>query len=89
LEDTFEAELAKALQEEEETKRIETISPDQIPEEEEEELKFDFEEGTKRGPQVEVAPSSTLQRDRENNRSAGKTRKASSRKERKAVCPGS
>src|SRR4030042_953952 len=50
LEDTFEAELAKALQEEAETKRIEAISPDQIPEEAEEELKFDFEEYTKLGP---------------------------------------
>ena len=47
LEDTFEAELAKALQEESETKRIEALSPDQIPEEEEEELRFDFGEGTK------------------------------------------
>jgi len=47
LEDTFEAELAKALQEESETKRIEAVSPDQIPEEEEEELRFDFEEGIK------------------------------------------
>jgi len=62
LEDTFEAELAKALQEESETKRIETLSPDQIPEEEEE-LRFDFEEGVKREPQVEAAPSSTLQRE--------------------------
>ena len=34
LEDTFEAEIAKALQEESETKRIEALSPDQIPEEE-------------------------------------------------------
>src|SRR4030042_6358997 len=57
LEDTFEAELAKALQEEEETKRIETISPDQIPEEEEEELKFDFEEGTTRPAGLETAPA--------------------------------
>jgi predicted Zn finger-like uncharacterized protein len=63
LEDTFEAELAKALQEESETKRIETLSPDQIPEEEEEELRFDFEEGTKRQPQLEPGPASTLQRE--------------------------
>jgi len=63
LEETFEAELAKALQEESETKRIETLSPDQIPEEEEEELRFDFEEGVKREPQVEAAQSSTLQRE--------------------------
>ena len=63
LEDTFEAELAKALQEEAETKRTEAISPDQIPEEEEEELKFDFEEGIKREPQLEPSPSSTLQRE--------------------------
>ena len=63
LEDTFEAELAKALQEEAETKRIEAVSPDQIPEEEEEELRFDFEEDTKREPQVEPSPASTLQRE--------------------------
>ncbi len=62
LEDTFEAELAKALQEESETRRIETISPDQIPEEEEE-LRFDFEEGTKRQPQHEPGPASPLQRE--------------------------
>ena len=64
LEDTFEAELAKALQEESKTKRIETISPDQIPEEEEEELRFDFEESTSREPRMEATPaSSTLQRE--------------------------
>jgi pilus assembly protein FimV len=63
LEDTFEAELAKALQEESETKKIETLSPDQIPEGEEEELRFDFEEGVKREPQAEAAPSSTMQRE--------------------------
>jgi predicted Zn finger-like uncharacterized protein len=63
LEDTFEAELAKALQEESETKRIETLSPDQIPEEEEEELRFDFEEGTKRQPQLEPSPAPPLQRE--------------------------
>jgi len=63
LEDTFEAELAKALQEEAETKRTEAISPDQIPEEEEEELQFDFEEEPKREPQLEASPSSTLQRE--------------------------
>jgi len=63
LEDTFEAELAKALQEESETKRIEALSPDQIPEEEAEELRFDFEEGVKPAPKVEAAPSSTLQRE--------------------------
>jgi pilus assembly protein FimV len=63
LEDSFEAELAKALQEESETKRIETISPDQIPEEEEEELRFDFEEGIKSEPKPGAAPSSTLQRE--------------------------
>jgi len=62
LEDTFEAELAKALQEESETKKIETLSPDQIPEEEED-LRFDFEEGTKRQPQLEPSPASTLQRE--------------------------
>jgi len=62
LEDTFEAELAKALQEESETKRIETLSPDQIPEEEEE-LRFDFEEGTKRQPQAEPSPAPPLQRE--------------------------
>ena len=63
LEDTFEAELAKALQEESATKKIETLSPDQIPEEEEEELRFDFEEGTKPETKAEAAPSSTLQRE--------------------------
>jgi predicted Zn finger-like uncharacterized protein len=63
LEDTFEAELAKALQEESETKKIETLSPDQIPEEEEEELRFDFEEGTKPETKAEAASSSTLQRE--------------------------
>jgi len=62
VEDTFEAELAKALQEESETKKIETLSPDQIPEEEED-LRFDFEEGTKRQPQLEPSPASTLQRE--------------------------
>jgi predicted Zn finger-like uncharacterized protein len=62
LEDTFEAELAKALQQESETKRIETISPEQIPEEEED-LRFDFEEGTKRQPQREPGPASSLQRE--------------------------
>lgn len=62
LEDTFEAELAKALQEESETKKIQALSPDQIPEEEDD-LRFDFEEGTKRGPEAEAAPSSTLQRE--------------------------
>jgi predicted Zn finger-like uncharacterized protein len=62
VEDTFEAELAKAVQEESETKKIETLSPDQIPEEEED-LRFDFEEGTKRQPQLEPSPASTLQRE--------------------------
>jgi predicted Zn finger-like uncharacterized protein len=63
LEDTFEAELAKALQEEAETKRIETLSPDQIPEDEEEELRFDFEESIKHEPRPEPSPASTLQRE--------------------------
>jgi predicted Zn finger-like uncharacterized protein len=63
LEDTFEAELAKALQEESETKRIETVSPDQIPKEEGEELRFDFEEGVKSEPKVEAAPLTTPQRE--------------------------
>jgi predicted Zn finger-like uncharacterized protein len=62
LEDTFEAELAKALQEEAETKRIETLSPDQIPEDEEE-LRFDFEESTTHEPRPEPSPASTLQRE--------------------------
>lgn len=62
LEDTFEAELAKALQEESETKRIEAVSPDQIPEEEEEELKFDFEESIK-GAEVQPAPPPEVQRE--------------------------
>jgi len=61
LEDTFEAELAKALQEESETKRIEAISPDQIPEQEEEELRFDFEEGIK-GAEVEAPPAPEVPR---------------------------
>jgi predicted Zn finger-like uncharacterized protein len=63
LEDTFEAELAKALQEESETKRIQTVSPDQIPDEGGEELRFDFEEGIKGEPRVEAAPSSTPQQE--------------------------
>jgi len=63
LEDSFEAELAKALQEESETKKIEPLSPDQIPEDEEEELRFDFEESTRREPQPEPGPASTLQRE--------------------------
>jgi predicted Zn finger-like uncharacterized protein len=65
LEDTFEADLDKALQKEAETKRIEAISPDQIPDEEEEESRFDFEEGSKRRPQWEEAISSTLPREKE------------------------
>jgi predicted Zn finger-like uncharacterized protein len=63
LEDTFEAELAKALQEESETKKLETFSPDQIPEEEEEDLRFDFEESVKHEPQPEPSPPSILQRE--------------------------
>jgi predicted Zn finger-like uncharacterized protein len=63
LEDTFEAELAKALQEEAETKRIETTSPEQIPESEEEDLRFDFEEGPKVEPQSEQSPASPSQRE--------------------------
>ena len=63
LEDTFEAELAKALQEESETKKIGALSPDEIPEEEEDELRFDFGEDVKREPKAEAAPSSTLQRE--------------------------
>lgn len=47
LDDIFEPKLAKALQEESETKRIKAISPDQIPEEEEAALRFEFEEGIK------------------------------------------
>jgi predicted Zn finger-like uncharacterized protein len=64
LEDTFEAELAKALQEESGTKRIETVSPDQIPEEEAEELRFDFEERAKSEPQVEAAALTAPQREK-------------------------
>ena len=59
LGDTFETELAHALQEDEETKKIGTLSPDQIPEEEED-VRFDFEEGMKGGPEMEVAPSTDL-----------------------------
>ena len=89
LEDTFEAELAKALQEESETKRIETISPDQIPEEKEEELRFDFEEGTKREPQVEAAAASTtLQRELTKiTEKPGKPEKAVARKRRRGGLP--
>lgn len=88
LEDTFEAELAKALQEEAETKRIETISPDQIPEEEEEELRFDFEEDTKRGPEVAAAPATDLQRETERKPEApAKPEKAVPRKRKKGGLP--
>jgi predicted Zn finger-like uncharacterized protein len=64
LEDTFEAELAKALQEESETKRTQAISPDQIPEEEGEELRFDFEGGIKDEPQAAAAPLSAPQQEK-------------------------
>lgn len=62
LEDTFEAELARALQEEAEPKKIETVAPDEIPEDEED-LKFDFEEGPKREPEPAPSPSAALQRE--------------------------
>jgi hypothetical protein len=58
--DTFEAELEKALQKEAETIKIEAISPDEIPDEEEEELKFDFEEASRNWPEGEETPSPTL-----------------------------
>ena len=69
LQDAFEAEPAKALQGESETRRIETLSPDQIPEEEEEALRFDFEQGIKdaegpretvRKPQVPEKPDKAV-----------------------------
>jgi predicted Zn finger-like uncharacterized protein len=88
LEDIFEAELAKALEEDSETKRIDAISPDQIPEEEEEELKFDFEEDTKRGPEVAAAPATDLQRQTERKPEApGKPEKALPRKRKKGGLP--
>jgi predicted Zn finger-like uncharacterized protein len=84
LEDTFEAELAKALQEESETKRIQTISPDQIPEEEGEELKFDFEGGIESEPQAEAAPLSTPQQEKTKPAEApAKPEKAVAKKRRK------
>jgi predicted Zn finger-like uncharacterized protein len=84
LEDTFEAELAKALQEESETKRIETLSPDQIPEDEEEDLRFDFEEGITREPQAEAVQGSTLQRElTEITETQAKPEKAAPSKRRK------
>jgi len=55
LEEPSEAELARALEEDLETKRMEAISSDRISEEEDE-LRFDFEEDIKRGPaEVEAA----------------------------------
>jgi len=84
LEDTFEAELAKALQEESETKKIETLSPDQIPEDEEEDLRFDFEESPKLEPQPEPSPASTLQREKSEIAEApAKPEKVAARKRRK------
>ena len=56
LEDTFEAELTKALQEESGTRRVQAISPDQIPVEEEE-LGFDFEEGIRAVEAQAVPPA--------------------------------
>jgi predicted Zn finger-like uncharacterized protein len=86
LEDTFEAELAKALQEESETKRIETVSPDQIPKEEGEELRFDFEEGVKSEPKVEAAPLTTPQRETPKPAEApAKPEKVVAKKRRKGV----
>jgi predicted Zn finger-like uncharacterized protein len=86
LEDTFEAELAKALQEESETKRIETRSPDQIPEEEE--LRFDFEEGIKGGPEAQVAPATPLPRELGKKPEAPiKPEKAVAKKRRKGGLP--
>lgn len=61
LGDAFETELAKALQEESEAKRIDAPSPDQIPEDEED-LGLDFEEMTKGERQLEPSPASVLQR---------------------------
>jgi predicted Zn finger-like uncharacterized protein len=88
LEDTFEAELAKALQEDSETKRIETISPDQIPEEEGEELRFDFEEGITHEPPAEEAPASTPQREiAKTSEAPSKPEKAVAKKRRKAGVP--
>jgi len=80
LEDTLEAELAKVFQEEAETKGIEIFSPDQVPEEEEH--RFDFEEGTERQSQLEPSPASTLQREKAKRaeEAPAKPKKAVSRK---------
>jgi predicted Zn finger-like uncharacterized protein len=65
LEEPFRSEPERAVQKEAGTQKIEVISPDQIPDEEEEEARFDFEEASKRRPQWEEAISSTLPRDEE------------------------
>jgi hypothetical protein len=88
LEDTFEAELAKALEEDSETKKTDAISPDQIPEEEEEDLRFDFDEDAKRGPAVAAAPATDLQRQTERKPEApAKPEKALPRKRKKGGLP--
>ena len=84
--DTFEAELEKALQKEAETIKIEAISPDEIPDEEEEELKFDFDEGSKSWPEGEETPSPTLPLPREEEKiteAPGKPAKAVQKKAKK------
>ena len=62
------------MEEDSETKRIEAISPDQIPEEEEEDLRFDFEEDTKREPAGRSGSGDrSATANREKTRSARKT----------------
>jgi len=56
LADSSEAGPAEAREEGAEMKRVEALSPDQIPEEEEE-LRFDFEEDIERGPEDDRARS--------------------------------
>jgi len=56
LADSSEAGTAEVRQEWAEMKRVEALSPDQIPEEEEE-LRFDFEEDIERGPEADRARS--------------------------------
>jgi len=89
LEDTLEAELAKVFQEEAETKKIETVSPEQIPEDEGEEVRFDFEEGTERQPQLESSPASTLQREKTKmaEQAPAKAKKAVSRRGKRGGVP--
>jgi predicted Zn finger-like uncharacterized protein len=76
LEDASAAGLAEALQEGAEMKRAEALSPEQIPEEEEE-LRFDFEEDVERGPEGDRVRSTeareTAERKPEASQQAEKT----------------